>query len=48
MAEKDHDAPELDEAEEVLRMILVPRDQAADVLQPREPPLDDPAGVWHR
>jgi len=36
MAEKDDDAAELDEAEEVFGVILVPGDQTAKVLQPGE------------
>lgn len=39
------DAAELDEAEEVRRVILVPRDQSPEVLEPRKQPLDVPPAV---
>ena len=41
--EQDADAPEVDEAEEVLRMALVAGDEAPVVLKPREEPFDPPA-----
>ena len=41
--EQDDDAAELDEAEEVGRVILVARHQPAEVLEPREESLHLPA-----
>ena len=45
MSEQDHDAAELDEAKEVGRVILIPCDQAPEVLEPRKQPLDVPPAV---
>ena len=50
MPEQDDDTAELDEAEEVRRMVFPARDEAAKVLQPREQTLDLPptAGAAER
>ncbi len=50
MAEQDDDTGELDEAEVVRRMVFPARDEAANVLQPREEALDLPpaAGAAQR
>lgn len=45
MPQQDADASELEEAEEVLGVSLVPSNQAAEVLKPGEQALDLPASA---
>jgi len=42
MSEQDDDAPELEHAEEVLKVVLVADDQASEILEPGEEALDFP------
>lgn len=45
MAQEDHDAAEVYEAEEVLGLVLPAQGQSAPTLQPREEPLDLPSAL---
>ena len=45
MAQEDDGGSEVDETLEVLRMVFIAHDQAAEVEQPREEPFDLPAAA---